>query len=368
MEGSSVLPFHGWLFYLLVIGIPVLLLTIICLIRKSFIRSLKGKHVFITGGSSGIGLAIAAKVLREGAVVTLLSRSVSNLSSAVEHLLHEVPTTKAECIRAEVSDVADYETLSSAIERAFAWRPIDVFVCNAGLTRGGYLGDGQLKDLEITVQTNFMGSVHALHAALPLLKRHSRNQPVSIVIMASLASLFFMYGHGVYTATKYAMRGLAEGLRFELLPYNIKISLICPGFTSTPFLDEADKEEEICKVLKWVNLYSRAWAESAEGVAAHTVTALKAGTFLATTNPLGLVLATLGRGFVPCNSLPRLAFELLFFIPFRVASMIIIPIFQLIVRRKRTNKRTAEVASLRDTPSRHDEPPYSYATTISTSR
>ncbi|KAI5072236.1 hypothetical protein GOP47_0012342 [Adiantum capillus-veneris] len=338
MEGSSLLSTsHGWLFYILVIGIPVLLLSIFCCLffRKPFIKSLKGKHVFITGGSTGIGLAIARTVLREGAVVTLISRNASNLSSAVEYLLGEVPSTTKECIRCEVADVADYAALSSAIERAFTWRPIDVFVCNAGLTRGGYLGDGQLKDLEVTVQTNFMGSVNALHAALPLLKRHSCNKPVSIVITASLASLFFMYGHAVYTATKFGMRGLAEGLRFELLPYNMKVSLICPGFTSTPFLDEADKEEEICKLLKWVNLYSRAWAESAEGVATHTVAALKAGSFLVTTNPLGLVLATLARGFVPSDSLPRLVFELFFFIPFRLSSMIIIPIFRLIVCRKR---------------------------------
>lgn len=334
MERVSFWSSHEWIFYLLVICVPVLLVTICCFIKKPFIRSLKSKHVFITGGSSGIGLAVASKVLREGAYVTLISRNSNNLSSAVELLLHEVPSTTAECIRCEVADVADFETLLGAIERAFAWRPIDILVCNAGLTRGGYLGDGQLRDLEITVQTNFMGSVNALHAALPLLKRHSRTHPVSIVITASLASLFFMYGHAVYTATKYAMRGLAEGLRFELLPYNIKVSLICPGFTSTPFLDEAEKEEEIRKLLKWVNLYSRKWAESAEGVAAHTVAAIKAGNFLVTTNPLGLVLATLGRGFVPSQSLPRLAFELLFIIPFRVASILIIPVFRMLVCKR----------------------------------
>eukprot|EP00250_Pteridium_aquilinum_P022577 c25416_g3_i1 orf=98-1168(-) len=336
MEASSVWSSHGWTFYMLVVGAPLLLVFLSCFLKRPFMSSLKKKHVFITGGSSGIGLAIAKKALIEGAHVTLVSRNVNNLNSAVEGLLAQVPTATTDCIRCEAADVGEYEALVGVIERAFAWRPIDVFVCNAGLTRGGYLGDGRIRDLEITMQTNFMGSVNALHAALPLLKRHSRSQPVSIVIMASLASLFFMYGHSVYTATKYAMRGLAEGLRFELIPYNIKISLICPGFTSTPFLDEADKEKEICEVLRWVNLYSRRWAESPEGVAGHTLRAIKSGTFLVSTNPLGLVLSALGRGFVPADTFHRSVFELFFVLPFRIASFVIIPFFRFIVRRSQT--------------------------------
>lgn len=330
MELSNIWSGHPWTCYIVVIGLLVLLSS---LLKRPFMRSLKGKHVFITGGSSGIGLAIARKSLIEGAYVTLVSRNVNNLASAVEGLLLQVPSATTDRIHYEAADVSDYEALARVIERAFVWRPIDVFVCNAGLTRGGYLGDGRIQDLDITVQTNFMGSVNALHAALPLLKCHSRAHPVSIVIMASLASLFFMYGHSVYTATKYAMRGLAEGLRFELLPFNIKVSLICPGFTSTPFLDEADKEEEIRGLLRWVNFYSRRWAESPQDVASHSLRAIKSGAFLVSTNPIGLVLATLGRGFVPANSLPRLAFELLFVIPFRIASLVIIPLFQFIVRK-----------------------------------
>lgn len=331
MEAAS--PwFHGWHSLLLIVAVPIMLL-LCCLIKRPFMRSLKKKHVFITGGSSGIGLAIAKKVLLEGAYVTLVSRNIGNLSSATDSLLKEVQCSP-DRIRCEAADVGDYEALACAIERAYEWREIDVVVCNAGLTRGGYLGDARLQDFEVTVRTNFMGSVHALHAALPLLKRRSRTHPISIVIMASLASLFFMYGHSVYTATKYAMRGLAEGLRFELLPYNIKVSLICPGFTSTPFLDEADKEKEICELLKWVNLYSRRYAESPDSVARHTVGAMKSGAFMVTTNPLGLVLATLGRGFVAADSWARVVMEMVMFFPFRVASLICIAIFRSIILHK----------------------------------
>ncbi|KAH7420987.1 hypothetical protein KP509_13G034800 [Ceratopteris richardii] len=259
-------------------------------------------------------------------------------------------------ITEQVADVADYEALSVSIERAFAWRPIDVLVCNAGLTRGGYLGDCMLQDLQITMQTNFIGTVHTLHAALPLLKRYSSSNPVSIVITASLASMFLMYGHAVYTATKYAMRGLAEGLRFELIPYQIRVSVICPGFTSTPFLDEADKDADVRELLQWVDLYNRRWAESTNWVASHVIAAIKSGTFLVTTNPLGLVMATLSRGFVPADSFLRVIFELFFYVPFRLASLIYIPLVRLIVRHK-TNTwiRKSTLCPMESSPEKHDE-------------
>ncbi|KAH7420986.1 hypothetical protein KP509_13G034800 [Ceratopteris richardii] len=167
---------------------------------------------------------------------------------------------------------------------------------------------------------------------------------------------FLMYGHAVYTATKYAMRGLAEGLRFELIPYQIRVSVICPGFTSTPFLDEADKDADVRELLQWVDLYNRRWAESTNWVASHVIAAIKSGTFLVTTNPLGLVMATLSRGFVPADSFLRVIFELFFYVPFRLASLIYIPLVRLIVRHK-TNTwiRKSTLCPMESSPEKHDE-------------
>lgn len=317
----------------LLLGLPLLFWIISQFTSRPFMPSLKKKHVFITGGSSGIGLAIAKKALQQGADVTLLSRSMGNLATAMKTLVGEVPCSP-DRIRCEAADVSDYEAFSAAIEKSSNWKPIDVLICNAGLTRGGYLIDASWEDLDITVRTTFMGTVNALHAALPALKQRSETHPISIVIMSSLASLFFMYGHSVYSATKYAVRGLAEGLRFELLPYNIKISVICPGFTSTPFLEEALKQQEICDLLSWVNLYSPRFAESPDSVASYTLKAIKTGRFLVTTNPIGLVLATLGRGFAPADSLAKFLMEFILILPFRLASVIAITIFRVVIRRK----------------------------------
>ncbi|MCO5574183.1 hypothetical protein L7F22_027965 [Adiantum nelumboides] len=137
--------------------------------------------------------------------------------------------------------------------------------------------------------------------------------------MASLASLFFMYGHRVYTATKYALRGLAEGLRFELLPYNIRVSLICPSFTRTHFLDEVDKDHGLKQVMRWVHLFSKRWAETPQEVAHYTISAIKRGSFLVTTgcHPATFMLCALGRGAVFADSLGRVVFELVLLLPSR---------------------------------------------------
>ena len=143
----------------------------------------------------------------------------------------------------QAADVGDFAAISEAVAASLRWRPIDVLICNAGITHAGYLEHTDVEDVDRVIRTNINGTVYALHQVLPSLKERSmednQSHRVSIVIISSLASLFFMYGHAVYTASKYAVRGLAEGMRMELMPYkNIKISVVCPGFVDTSFLDE----------------------------------------------------------------------------------------------------------------------------------
>jgi NADP-dependent 3-hydroxy acid dehydrogenase YdfG len=89
----------------------------------------------------------------------------------------------------QVADVGDYAAIRRVIEEAFAWRPIDVLICNAGLLRTAYFEDLKLQDINDLMQTNVMGSVYPVHAALPSLKQRSRTHPICIVFVASLASL-----------------------------------------------------------------------------------------------------------------------------------------------------------------------------------
>jgi 3-dehydrosphinganine reductase len=117
-----------------------------------------------------------------------------------------------------------------------------VLICNAGRGQCGYVEDIPSQDVNTLVQTNLLGSLHAVHAALPFLKQQSSsNHPVSIVIMGSLASLVPLYANSVYTSTKYALKGLAESLKLELIPFGIRVTLLCPGFVDTPLADEISK-------------------------------------------------------------------------------------------------------------------------------
>lgn len=95
----------------------------------------------------------------------------------------------------QVADVADYKAMSDAICESFSWKPIDVLICNAGLTRSGYMDQVAVEDLELTVRTNILGVVYAVHAVLPLMKKRSPNHPMAIVLMGSLASLVSINMH-----------------------------------------------------------------------------------------------------------------------------------------------------------------------------
>lgn len=285
-------------------------------------KSLENKHVVITGGSSGIGLAMAKEVILQGGFVTLISRSSANLQVAVESIVKDLSCDPARVL-SKVADVSDFQAITQAIQEAFQWKPIDVLICNAGLTRGGQLENQTVEDMDLVVRTNLNGSVYPVHAALPLMKERSKEHPASIVFIGSQASLFVFYGHSVYTATKFAVKGFAEALRLELLPYDISISLACPGFVDTPFLEEAETDEDTTEILRIVNLYDRKKAENPKEVAKKVLEGAKQGTFLITTNIYpGLFLSTLARGFLPAENVGRCLLELIMYFPYRALTFL----------------------------------------------
>lgn len=90
----------------------------------------------------------------------------------------------------QAADISDYEAISAAIHESSEWRPIDVLVCNAGVTRISYLDQLPIDRIASTVQTNITGTLYTLRAALPLMKqRSSRHCRLALVFMGSLASL-----------------------------------------------------------------------------------------------------------------------------------------------------------------------------------
>ncbi|GLJ25375.1 hypothetical protein SUGI_0485790 [Cryptomeria japonica] len=291
---------------------------------KPSIGSVKNKHVLITGGSSGIGLQIAKEALLQEAFVTIVARNPAKLEIAAEELRKEVKCD-ARRINTKAADVSKYERISEAIKDSNLWRPIDVLICNAGFLRSAYLENTIIEEVDLTIQTNLTGTLYTLHAALPLMKKREGRPPASVVLMCSLSSLFLLYGHDVYTATKYALRGLAESLRLQLIPYNIRISLVCPGFVDTPLLDqcEAEIEDGHLALVKLFNLYDRRKTEDPKDVARYTLEAVKEGRFITTALFPGMFLTVLSRGLMPADSFLGALIELILYFPLRLISFII---------------------------------------------
>lgn len=284
------------------IGVVALLCVLELWPKKLFMPNLKGKHIFLTGASSGIGLSLAKQALREGAYLTLVARNAETMTKVAKSLL-ETLDCSAERVLVKGADVGDYDAISTAVKESYDWRPIDILINNAGITKSGFMEDFKVKDINAVVQTNVLGSVYPMHAILPELKRRSRDHPISIVFIGSLASLCWLYGNGIYTGTKYAVKGIAESLRLELSPYNMRVTLVCPGFVGTGFLDDVENSEELTAGMAAASFYNRKIAQSPDTVAKMSLAAIKRGTFMLTTTfGLGPILVLLTRGFAPSES------------------------------------------------------------------
>ncbi|KAL0909992.1 hypothetical protein M5K25_020911 [Dendrobium thyrsiflorum] len=171
-------------FLLLIPILPLCLLFLLFLIvrpRPSRIP-IKDRHVFITGGSSGIGLALARQVAAEGARVSILARSRKRLEEAREAI--RLATGVEVTIFS--ADVRDAEEVARAIEEA---GPIDVLVCNQGVFVPQELEKQELEEVKFMVDVNLMGTFHLIKAALPAMKRRTRETglPASITLMSSQA-------------------------------------------------------------------------------------------------------------------------------------------------------------------------------------
>ncbi|CAK9876838.1 unnamed protein product [Sphagnum jensenii] len=285
-----------------------------------FFTSLQGKHLVITGGSSGIGYSIAKQALEEGAYVTLVARNCERLQAAKESLQREVLGLLSSKIILKAVDVSDSEATTAAIQEAYAWRPIDVLVCNAGVVFPGHFDEVSITQLDDAMKINVMGSVYPVHAALPLMKQRNLSNPCSIVFLSSIAGMNQCYGGNIYAATKYAQKGLAEVLRWELMPYNIRVHAVCPGFVDTPMSADAELPTRLGEIARAMNQYDKKKMDTSDHVAACTLAGVKKGTFLITTSSRGHWMAILARGPTPEGSIATNLWELSLAIPARLLS------------------------------------------------
>jgi serine 3-dehydrogenase len=192
--------------------------------------SLKGKIVFVTGASSGIGESTAQAFAAQGAKILMCARRAERLEKLAQTLEFEYGVA-VHYFRLDVRDQA-------AVDEAVAglppeWRAIEVLVNNAGLSRGlDKLPQGLLDDWEEMIDTNVKGLLYVSRAVIPGMIERGRGHIVNI---GSIAGHEVYPGGNVYCATKFAVRALSKGLRLDLSGTPIRVSEVAPGMAETEF-------------------------------------------------------------------------------------------------------------------------------------
>lgn len=184
------------------------------------------KVVMISGGCAGIGRALAVRVAQAGARLVILDLQREALDSLVQHLAdhHNVEALGLCC------DVADADAVKNAVALAVEhFGGIDVLVNNAGITHRSSFVDTDLSVFQRVMAINYFGAVHCSQAALPsLIARRGQ-----IIVLSSLSGFAPLLYRSAYNASKHALHGLFETLRYELKGSGVNVMLVCPGFTAT---------------------------------------------------------------------------------------------------------------------------------------
>jgi 3-dehydrosphinganine reductase len=235
---------------------------------------MRNRHVLITGGSSGIGLALARQAAAAGARLSLVARDPAKLAIAVAAVRAHAPDTPD--VFTVPADVAIEAAVQEAVRAAEAVHgPVDVLITSAGVARPGYFEEVPIAVFERTMAVNYFGTLYALKAVVPGMRERRRG---SVVLVSSGAGLVGLFGYTAYAPSKFALRGLAESLRAELKPAGIAVTIVYPPDTDTPQL----AEENLTKPPETKALTSAGGLWTADAVARATLAGVRRGRFLVT--------------------------------------------------------------------------------------
>ena len=185
-----------------------------------------GKRIFITGGASGLGRALAERYARAGWRVCIGDLDVERCADALAAIRVHSPHSQA-----LACDVTREDALQAAAEwLQREWGGVDVVINNAGVAQMGGIAETTLDDWRWAVDINLLGVVRGCKVFAPLLRTQGGGQLVNI---ASMAGLVHMPNAAAYNATKAAVVALSETLQLELEPDGIGVSVVCPAFFRT---------------------------------------------------------------------------------------------------------------------------------------
>ncbi|CAB3226794.1 unnamed protein product [Arctia plantaginis] len=235
------------LIYLLIFLVVLFCLGVVIhfsLDKKIVYKDLKGKHVVITGGSSGIGKAAAIEAAKLGAHVTIIGRDVSKLTEAVKEVTAACTDSNQKTQHVALDVTSDYNVIEEcflSLEETVA--PIFMLVNCAGMCICGQFHKMQVNAIKKMVDLNYFGTAYPTRCVLPGMIK--RNEGL-IVFVSSEAAFIGIYGYSAYSAGKWAVRGLAESVNMELVGTGVRLMTAFPPDTDTPGLKNEDltKPEE----------------------------------------------------------------------------------------------------------------------------
>jgi NAD(P)-dependent dehydrogenase (short-subunit alcohol dehydrogenase family) len=192
--------------------------------RRQRAYNFSGKSVVITGGSRGLGLVLARQLASEGARITLIARNEEELRRAADDIHTRQPAADVLIVSA---DVGEREDVERAISRVIAeYGRVDVLINNAGIIQVGPLDHMKLSDYDDAMRTHFWGPLFFMLAALPHMRHQGGGRVVNISSIGGRIAVPHLLP---YSASKFALTGLSDGLRAELAHDRIVVTTVCPG-------------------------------------------------------------------------------------------------------------------------------------------
>jgi NAD(P)-dependent dehydrogenase (short-subunit alcohol dehydrogenase family) len=201
-------------------------------------REFAGKTAFVTGGASGIGLALGRAFAEAGMNVMLADVETEALAAAVKSLHNFGPA-----VHGVVCDVADPLSVERAAKVSYeAFGNVHVVCNNAGVAAGGGIENISLDNWRWVLDVNLMGVLHGIRTFLPHIRAHG--QGGHIVNTASMAGMNGGLGFSPYVASKFAVVAMSEGLATQLKPFGIGVSVLCPSFVRTRIVESGRNRPE----------------------------------------------------------------------------------------------------------------------------
>ncbi len=188
------------------------------------------KIALITGATAGIGRAVALRLAEDNYNVIITGRRQDRLAE----LKKEIETKHGVQVKELCFDVRSYKEVEANLGTlSEEWKNIDVLVNNAGLAVGlSPIHEGEIDDWERMIDTNIKGLLYVTRIVTPTMVARKTGH---IINLSSIAGKHVYTNGNVYCATKHAVTALNQAMRLDLLPYNIRVTLVCPGAVNTEF-------------------------------------------------------------------------------------------------------------------------------------